>query len=123
VASYEVLYAVAGALPAAVLDANLGPDAAPRLRALDAQPIEVFCRCPAAEVERRFAARAPRRHPGHVDHLLAPEIRAALDRGTHPLRLGGPVLEVDTAAPVDVAGVAAWVQAQLQGREPGLASG
>ena len=26
-ASYEVLYAVAGALPAAVLDANLGPEA------------------------------------------------------------------------------------------------
>jgi hypothetical protein len=33
-ASYEVLYAVAGALPAAVLDANLGPEAGPRLRAL-----------------------------------------------------------------------------------------
>ena len=36
VASYEVLYAIAGALPAAVLDANLGPEAGPRLRALDA---------------------------------------------------------------------------------------
>ena len=32
VASYEVMYAVAGALPAAVLDANLGPEAGPRLR-------------------------------------------------------------------------------------------
>jgi predicted kinase len=59
--SYEVLYAVAGALPAAVLDANLGPEAIPRLHALDAHLIEVFCRCPAAEVERRFASRAP--HP------------------------------------------------------------
>ena len=119
-ASYEVLYAVAGALPAAVLDANLGPEAIPRLHALDAHLIEVFCRCPAAEVERRFASRAPTRHPGHVDHLLAPEIRATLTRGVAPLRLGGPVLEVDTTHPVDAAGVAAWVQAHLPpaGRPP-----
>jgi hypothetical protein len=118
VASYEVLYAVAGALPAAVLDANLAPEAAPRLRALDPHPIEVFCRCPPAEIERRFAARAPHRHPGHVDHLLAPEIKAALDRGTAPLHLGGPVLEVDTTTEVDIAEVAAWVRKQLEGRAP-----
>jgi predicted kinase len=30
VASYEVLYAVAGALPAAVLDANFAPESGPR---------------------------------------------------------------------------------------------
>jgi predicted kinase len=112
-ASYEVLYAVAGALPAAVLDANLGPEAAPRLQALDAHLIEVFCRCPGDEVERRFAARAPERHPGHVDHQFGPDLEAALARGVEPLRLGGPVLEVDTARPVDVAGVAAWVRAWL----------
>jgi hypothetical protein len=106
-----VLYAVAGALPAAVLDANLGPGAAPRLLALDATLVEVFCACPPGEVERRFVARAPTRHPGHVDHLLAPEMRAALARGVQPLRLGGPVLEVDTGRPVDVAPVAAWVRA------------
>jgi predicted kinase len=111
-ASYEVLYAVAGALPAAVLDANLGPEAAPRLRAIDAQLVEVFCRCPADEVERRFASRAPTRHPGHVDHLLAPEIKATLAHGAGPLDLG-PVLEVDTTRPVEVAAVAAWVEAQL----------
>ena len=111
-ASYEVLYAVAGALPAAVLDANLGPEAGPRLLALDAILIEVFCRCPPGEVERRFSARAPTRHSGHVDHRLAPEARAALARGVGPLRLGGPVREVDTSRPVDVAPIAAWVQAR-----------
>ena len=110
-ASFEVLYAVAGALPAVVLDANLGPEAGPRLRAPDADLIEVFCRCPPEEVERRFAARAPRRHPGHVDHQLAPEVKAALAGGIDPLRLGGPVLEVDSARPVDLARVAAWVLA------------
>jgi predicted kinase len=115
VASYEVLYAIAGALPAAVLDANLGPEAGPRLRALDADLIEVFCRCPADEVERRFAARAPTRHPGHVDHLIGPEMKAAVTRGIEPLRLGGPVREVDTSRPVDVAGIATWVGAHLPG--------
>jgi len=110
-ASFEVLYAVASALPAVVLDANLGPEAGPRLRAPDADLIEVFCRCPPEEVERRFAARAPRRHPGHVDHQLAPEVKAALAGGIDPLRLGGPVLEVDSARPVDAARVAAWVLA------------
>ena len=110
-ASFEVLYAVASTLPAVVLDANLGPEAGPRLRAPDADLIEVFCRCPPEEVERRFAARAPRRHPGHVDHQLAPEVKAALAGGIGPLRLGGPVLEVDSARPVDAARVAAWVLA------------
>jgi predicted kinase len=110
VASYEVLYAVAAALPAAVLDANLGPEAAPRLRALDADLIEVFCRCPAEEIERRFVARAPTRHPGHVDHLLGPEMHDALVRGVTPLHLGGPFLEVDTTRPLDVTRVASWVR-------------
>jgi predicted kinase len=111
VASYEVLYAVAAALPAGVLDANFGPESAPRLLALDAYLIEVCCRCPAAEVERRFTARAPHRHPGHVDHQLAPELEAVLARGARPLGLGGPALEVDTTRPVDVSRVAAWVRA------------
>ena len=113
VASYEVLYAIAAALPAAVLDANLGPEAGPRLRALDADLIEVFCRCPPDEVERRFAARAPTRHPGHVDHLIGPEMKAALTRGIEPLLLGGPILEVDTSRPVDVAEIATWVGTHL----------
>ena len=113
VASYEVLYAIAGALPAAVLDANLGPEAGPRLRALDADLIEVFCRCPPDEVERRFAARAPMRHPGHVDHQVAPEMKAARPHGSEPLRLGGSILEVDTSRPVDVAEIATWVGARL----------
>jgi hypothetical protein len=113
-----VLYTVAGALPAAVLDANLGPQAAPRLLALDPNPIEVFCRCPPGELERRFTTRAPARHPGHVDHVLSPEIKAALTHGVGPLSLGGPVLEVDTTRQVDLDGVAAWVRARLPGLEP-----
>ena len=49
--------------------------------------------------------------------MLSPEIRAALGAG--PLRLGGPVLEVDTTRPVDLDEVAAWVRARLPGQDPG----
>jgi predicted kinase len=122
-ASFEVLYAVAGALPAAVLDANFGAQAVPRLQGLGARLIEVFCRCPAAEAERRFADRAPGRHPGHVDHTWGPELRAVPGGGVEPLRLGGPLLEVDTSRPVDVAAVARWVRAGLRGQGPAEGAG
>jgi predicted kinase len=111
-ASFEVLYALAGEVPAAVLDANFGAEAGPRLRALGTPLLEVFCRCPAAVAERRFAARARQRHPGHVEHLPSTEISARRSAGVGPLALGGPLLEVDTTRPVDVAAVAAWVRAQ-----------
>jgi hypothetical protein len=61
---------------------------------------------------RRYLERAGRRHPGHLDHEMAPEIRARLERGVGPLGLGGPLLEVDTTREVDVSAVAGWVEAQ-----------
>ncbi len=61
---------------------------------------------------RRYLARAPRRHPGHLDHQVAPEIRARLERGAEPLGLGGPLLQVDTTQAVDVGAVAKWVISQ-----------
>jgi predicted kinase len=111
-ASYAVLLALAGELPAAVVDANFYPDHGPELLRACQRPIEVFCRCPAAEVERRFTRRAPARHPGHVDHVLDTQLRAALDGRVGPLGLGGPVLEVDTSGPVDITAVASWVTQQ-----------
>jgi predicted kinase len=111
--SYAVLLAVARELgSAAVLDANFYPDHGPDLLSACARPIEVFCRCPAAEVARRFIERSPTRHPGHVDHTLD---RARLDAmaAMQPLALGGPVLALDTSSPVDVDAVAAWVRVQL----------
>ena len=117
-ASYTVLLALARELPAAVLDANFYPDHGPGLLQACQRPIEVFCRCPAAEVERRFTRRAPARHPGHVDHVLDTQLKAALDGGVGPLGLGGRVLEVDTSGPVDVAAVASWVTQQPEWRMP-----
>jgi hypothetical protein len=89
-----------------VLEANFYPDHGPRLLQAYQRPIEVFCRCPPAEVERRFAQRAPARHPDHVDHVLDVQLKAALDGGVGPLGLRGPVLEVDTSGLVDVTAIA-----------------
>jgi predicted kinase len=119
-ASYAVLLALARQLPAAVLDANFYPAHGPALLEVCRRPIEVFCRCPAAEVERRFTQRAPTRHPGHVDHVLDTQLKAALDGGVGPLGLGGPVLEVDTSGPVDVAAVATWINQQPEWHPPTL---
>jgi predicted kinase len=117
-ASYAALLALARELPAVVLDANFYPEHGPALLRACQRPIEVFCRCPAAEVERRFTRRALFRHPGHVDHVLGPRLRAALDAGVDPLGLGGPVLEVDTNHAVDVAAVGTWVRNQPEWQPP-----
>lgn len=77
---------------------------------------QVICDCPPEEALRRFWLRASNgeRHPGHaqspnqVDEQdeLAWQ-RLAVD--TFDLAIG-PVLRVDTSAPVDVVNVAAWVR-------------
>ena len=101
-----------------MLDANFYPDHGPALLQACPRPIEVFCRCPVAEVERRFTRRAPARHPGHVDDVLDAQLKAALDDGVSPLGLGGPVREIDTSSPVDVAAVASWVLQQPEWHLP-----
>jgi predicted kinase len=117
-ASYAVLLALARGLSVAVLDANFYPDHGPGLLEVCRRPIEVFCRCPAAEVERRFVRRAPTRHPGHIDHVLDIEIKALLDGGVGPLGLGGPVVEVDTSGLVDIPAVATWIRQQPEWHSP-----
>lgn len=101
-AAYEVMFALAPSLPAAVLEANFRPGHGPRLLELCENPVEVHCTCPPEERARRWESRD--RHPGHLDDLGMPE-----DDFTGPLALGPNVLEVDTADPVDVDTVAAWV--------------
>jgi thymidylate kinase len=72
--------------------------------------VEVFCRCDPDVAYERFRRRD--RHPGHADEELDAEaIRAAfLTRADKlPLQMLGPVVEVDTERPVDVAVLAARV--------------
>jgi predicted kinase len=111
-ATYEVMFALALGAPSAVLESNFGREAVPRLVEICARPIEVFCKCPSEEVMRRYESR--RRGAPHFDPQRAAEVRAFVRTENHPLALGGPVLEVDTTQPVDVAAVAAWVAHRLE---------
>jgi hypothetical protein len=105
-ASMEVVFALAADAPRAVLESFWRrPDAIDRLRALGRPLVEVHCACSPEVATARYHERV--RHPGH-DGVGDDEIAGwAAEAG--PLGLG-PVLEVDTTAPVDVAAVAAWVR-------------
>ena len=92
-ATFPLLYhAVARVLAAgcgAVLEGNFAPGIAER--ELEALPphrlVQVFCSAPADLLAERFVARAAERHPGHVDHLLAPRDQGNLhprDRAPRP---------------------------------------
>lgn len=108
-ATYEVMFALARDAGPAVLESNFNRVAGARIAELCPRPIEVFCRCSSAEVIRRYEARIGDRTSAHFDAERIEELRARLEAENEPLGLGGPVLEVDTTRPVDVAEVAAWV--------------
>jgi len=126
-AAMELLWELALDAPAVVLEANFYPgDArvAARLRALGTVPVEVYCQCPIDQCMRRYAERAPFRHPVHVD---GPErnVTETVARSARPIGRG-PVITVDTTRPVDIEVVAAEVgrllgvgqQAASRGGEP-----
>ncbi|CAL9478254.1 hypothetical protein SUDANB178_02947 [Streptomyces sp. enrichment culture] len=102
----DVLFTIAARATHAVLDNWWHHDTAPeRLRQLDARLIEIFCDCDPAVAAERFLRRT--RHPGHLDPRLTPEQvaeRVATIRATYPgpLRLGGPLLTIDTSRPLDI---------------------
>ena len=113
-ASMELIWTLASHAPAAVLEANFYPKSdyqRGRLAALPGPLVEVYCRCPPALAAERYAARHAGRHPTHVSGEVTLDQLADFDR---PLALG-PVIEVDTSAPVDVEAVAATVETLLPG--------
>jgi predicted kinase len=126
-AAMELLWELALDAPAVVLEANFYPGDArvdARLRALGTVPVEVYCQCPIDECMRRYAERAPSRHPVHVD---GPErnVTETFARSARPIGRG-PVITVDTTRPADIEVVAAEVgrllgvgqQAASRGGEP-----
>jgi len=113
-ATYQVMFALARDAPSAVLESNFDRRAVPQLLEICASPIEVFCKCPSAEVLRRYESRIGMRGAPHFDAERLGELRARVDDENRPLALGGPLLEVDTTRPVDVSPVAAWVANTLE---------
>jgi predicted kinase len=105
----EVLFRLAARTRGAVLDNWWRHETAPaRLRELGGRLVEVFCDCDPAVAAERFQART--RHPGHLDPRQTPDQvaeRVAVVRATFPgpLRLGGPLLVVDTNDRTDPAAV------------------
>jgi predicted kinase len=108
-AAMQLMWALAQRCPQVVLEANFlprHPDTRPRLDALGARVVEVYCQCPADEAVRRYAERAVGIHPVHVVHELSPEVVAQYDRPVG----NGPVIEVDTTGPTDPPRIAARVR-------------
>ena len=111
-AAMELIWALAAVTPAAVLEANFRPKSdyeRGRIAALAAPAVEVWCRCPPELAAARYAARHAGRHPTHVSGEITPELLAEFDR---PIGLG-PVIEVDTTTDLDLAALAAAVDAAL----------
>ena len=111
-ASWEILWALAPHIPRLVLESNFHPNSdyeRGRLAALDGAIVEVHCRCPPAEVARRFAERAarPGHHPAHYGGGITEEdVRRDFGR---PMGLG-TLIEVDTLAPVDIGALARTIE-------------
>lgn len=116
-AAVAVVLAVAEDVGSAVLDSVWHRTyAAPQLAALNAV-VEVFCSCDRAVLQARFAARVPTRAAGHHDGDRT-EDELWNDETCTPVAGGWPVIEVDTAGPVDVPALAARV---LRARDLGAA--
>jgi hypothetical protein len=82
-----------------------------RLHALSPSPVEVYCRVTPEIAAQRYAHRGARsdHHPVHVLRSLPV---SALEEFQAPMGLG-PVVEVNTSAPVDVSALAGRVQTAL----------
>ena len=87
------------------------------LRRLPGAVVEVFCRCDPAVAAERYALRAGSRDAGHFDASRASG-ELWNDEVARPVAGGWPVIEVDTAVPVDLEGL---IEAIRAAEGPGLA--
>ena len=118
-ASVAALLAVAAESGGAVLESVWHRYAVDDLRRLPGEVVEVFCRCDPAVAAERYALRAGSRDAGHFD---AERVTAELwnDEVARPVAGGWPVIEVDTACPVDVAALIEAIRAAAGTGPPGL---
>lgn len=73
--------------------------------------VEVWCHAPPAIVGERYRARLAGRHPGHLGESYVPELIELAARA-RPLGIC-PLVDVDTARPIDLAAVLAGIDAAL----------
>lgn len=113
-AAVMAMLMVARSSPGAVLDSTFYPYTRPHLEGLPGKLIEVRCRCPREVAQARYRARSATRHAGHLDDERPPE---ELWNEHHLTPLGlGPVIELDTAGPVDVGRLAREIRVLAAGR-------
>ena len=92
--------------PGAVLDSTWYGYALPLARALPGRLIEVHCTVPLDLARARYRVRTGHRHAGHLDGARSDQ--ELWGEPSRPLGLG-PVVVVDTSAPVDMGKLAATV--------------
>lgn len=119
IAAMDLLWALAPHCPNVMLEANFRTQSprerehvASLLNRFDGNMVEVHCRIPVEEAARRFAERAhtERHHPAHALQEMSVE---QLSEYATPFAMS-PIIEVDTAKPVDVAALARQVAANLR---------
>ena len=88
------------------------------LRRLPGQVVEVFCRCDPVLAAERYALRAGSRDAGHFDALRATG-ELWNDEVAQPVAGGWPVIEVDTAGPVDLGRLVAAIRVAAGTSSPG----
>ncbi len=90
-----------------IIDASFGPPIANREFAAIHQrwpfdALQLYCTAPHDVLLSRYAARAPTRHPGHLDASIQDEVAEALADGRWaPLSLPGRCLAIDTTGPAE----------------------
>jgi hypothetical protein len=91
---------VAQRCPGAVLDSTWFDYTKPLVSALPGSVVEIRCVVPVEVARSRYYARAAQRHSGHLDlHRNETELWG---QPVPPLGIG-PLIEVDTTRPVDIA--------------------
>jgi predicted kinase len=118
-AAAEVVFRLAADFPDAVAEGWWRRARRDRAVTEFAGAVEVFCHCdPALAAARSIARRQSGRHPIHRDVINPAGVGAAahiasLAATVTPLRLGGPLIEVDTGPPGASAAAVAAVRALL----------
>lgn len=108
-AAIQLLWSLAPKCPRVIVEANFRTREfleRERFMALNAEKLEVHCWCPFEVALRRFADRAGKRHPAHTVKNLTREV---YEESEASFGLG-PLMQVDTTKPVDLAEVTKWVR-------------